>query len=66
MRWQVRKRMEFIQSKIDNDGYINRQDLMGEFEISVPQASTDFKTFQENYPDKINYNHRKKRYEKGA
>lgn len=63
MRWAEEQRMNFIKKRIDEKGVINRSDLIEEFKISMPQASTDLKRFQERNPKALKYNLTLKRYE---
>lgn len=61
-RWSVEKRLEFIDFRLYWEGQINRSDIMERFDVSVPQASTDLKQYQEVAPKNIDYDHRKKKY----
>jgi len=64
MRWAESQRMAFISRFVSENGHINRSDIMKEFGISMPQASNDFKTYQELHPESLTYNTKKKRYER--
>jgi hypothetical protein len=55
MRWSVGRRLEFIDFRLYWEGRINRKDLTEFFDISVPQASSDLKTYQEKAPKNIEY-----------
>lgn len=63
MRWFEKQRRAWICDFIAKNGYINRQDIMREFDISLPQASTDLGKLQKEFPELLTYNTRKKRYE---
>ena len=55
MRWSVGRRLEFIDFRLYWEGRINRKDLTEFFDISVPQASSDLKIYQERAPKNIEY-----------
>jgi len=55
MRWSVGRRLEFIDFRLYWEGRINRKDLTEFFDISVPQASSDLKIYQEKAPNNIEY-----------
>lgn len=55
MRWSAGRRLEFIDFRLYWEGRINRKDLTEFFDISVPQASSDLKTYQEKAPKNIEY-----------
>ncbi|MDF1594058.1 MAG: WYL domain-containing protein [Desulfobacterales bacterium] len=55
MRWSVERRLEFIDFRLYWEGRINRKDLTDFFNISVPQASSDLRIYQEKAPDNIDY-----------
>lgn len=61
--WWANKRQEFIKDKLSTDGYLNRADLMEEFNISSPCASRDISIFKNAHPELIEYNVTTKRYE---
>lgn len=63
MNWFQRHRQEWIAERIAEKGYINRQDIMDKFEISIPQASLDLRKFMEAMPELLEYNKTAKRYE---
>ncbi len=53
--WGVSRRLEFIEQKILWEERINRKDLMAHFRISVPQASSDLRMYQEFAPKNLEY-----------
>lgn len=55
LRWGLGQRLEFIESKLVWEGRINRGDLVDTFGVSVPQASSDLKQYQERAPENIEY-----------
>src|SRR5262245_5605678 len=62
VRWGVAQRFEFIEWRAYWSGRVNRKDLEDEFQISTPQASLDFKRYQEAAPDNIAYDATEKTY----
>lgn len=62
MRWNVEHRLEFIDFRLYWEGRINRKDLIEFFNISVPQASSDLRIYQEKAPKNIEYNKSGKYY----
>lgn len=62
MRWAQRARMQFIADTLANTGRVNRSDLIEAFEISNPQASTDFRLFMELHPGAMTYDSSRKTY----
>lgn len=63
MRWAQGQRIAFIRSRLLRPGWFNRGHIMAKFGISMPQASTDIRQFQELYPAEMRYNLSTKRYE---
>lgn len=61
--WAANKRQEFIGDKLSTDGYLNRANLMKEFNISRPCATRDISVFKNAHPELIEYNVTTKRYE---
>ncbi len=55
MRWNIERRLEFIDFRLYWEGRINRKDLTEFFGISVPQASADLRKYQEKAPNNIEY-----------
>lgn len=64
MRYFEKLRIDFIDSFVKENGYINRSDIMDAFGTSQPQASNDLRTYMKINPNKIFYNVKSKRYEK--
>jgi len=46
-RWNIRRRLEFIDFRLYWEGRVNRSDLVDYFGVSVPQASADLSQYQE-------------------
>ncbi len=61
-RWNVEKRLEFIDFRLYWDGRVNRSDLVDFFGVSVPQASADLSRYQESAPDNLIYDKSAKTY----
>ncbi|MFP4097892.1 MAG: WYL domain-containing protein [Alphaproteobacteria bacterium] len=61
-RWNVEKRLEFIDFRLFWEGQINRADIMEQFGVSVPQASNDLSKYQDIAPKNLAYDHKVKRY----
>ncbi len=55
MTWSVERRLEFIDFRLYWEGRINRKDLTDFFDISIPQASADLRTYQLKAPQNIDY-----------
>ena len=62
MRWSTRQRIEFIETRLYWEGKISRKDLTEYFDISIPQATKDIKTYMEMVPENIKYDSRAKHY----
>lgn len=62
MRWFEQQRQEWIAETIDIFGFINREHIMRKFGVSMPQASIDLQTFQQENPHIIRYDASAKRY----
>ncbi len=62
MRWNIKKRLAFIESRLFWDGKISRKDLIVFFDISTPQATKDLKLYQAKAPDNLYYDNSKKQY----
>jgi len=61
--WAVGQRQIWIAEMIGIYGFINRDHIVRKFGVSVPQASIDLRTFQQEHPNAIFYNAATKRYE---
>lgn len=61
-QWFKDRRQEFIAATLRQFGQIRRQDLVREFEISVPQASNDIAAFLETKPPHVRYDVSAKMY----
>lgn len=55
MRWSQERRLQFIDFRLQWDGKLNRADLTGFFQISVPQASMDIRLYSELAPHNLVY-----------
>lgn len=62
LRWNLKRRLEFIEFRLFWDGRINRSDLIDFFNISTPQASSDFARYMEFAPGNFSYDAREKSY----
>lgn len=62
LRWGLAQRFEFIEWRAYWRGRVNRKDLEDEFNISTPQASLDFRRYQEAAPGNIEYDATEKTY----
>lgn len=62
LSWGVEKRLEFIEFRLYWEERINRADLIRVFNISVPQATSDFNRYQELAPGNMLYDNRGKFY----
>lgn len=62
MRWNIERRLEFIEFRLYWDGKVNRSDLVEFFGISVPQASADIARYQEIAPQNLTYDTKVKSY----
>lgn len=61
-RWGQARRLAFIDVRLQYDGRINRKDLIGFFDISVPQASADLALYQATAPQNLEYDPRLRTY----
>ena len=61
-RWNVERRLEFIDFRLYWDGRINRGDLVENFGVSVPQASADLSRYQLLAPENLIYDKSAKAY----
>lgn len=62
LRWGIERRLEFIEFKLFWEGGVNRSDIIGAFDVSVPQASKDLTLYQEQAPENATYDKSAKRY----
>ena len=62
LRWGVRRRLSFIDFRLQWYGRINRSDLVERFQISIPQASGDVRLYKELAPDNLYYDLKHKCY----
>lgn len=61
-RWSVKQRLAFIERRLYWDGQINRSDLVDQFSISVPQASSDLSAYELVAPGNMHYDKSAKAY----
>lgn len=66
IRWNIERRLEFIEFRLYWDERVNRSDLVDFFNISIPQASTDLGRYQEMAPQNLEYDRRLKTYVSSA
>ena len=62
MKYAIEQRLRFIDFLLHQYGRVNRSAVTDYFGISVPQATTDFKTYMKLAPDNIRYCHSDKAY----
>lgn len=60
--WSADTRLQFIEFRLYWEGKINRQDLIEQFRISVPQCTLDLKRYLELAPDNAFYDRKRKAY----
>src|SRR3954465_4975437 len=53
--WGLRRRLEFIDFRLEWDGRINRKDLVERFQMSPPQATNDLDRYAQQAPGNIRY-----------
>lgn len=61
-RWNVKKRLEFIEFRLFWTARLNRKDLVGTFGISAQQASADISTYERFAPMNLDYDSAQKSY----
>jgi predicted DNA-binding transcriptional regulator YafY len=61
-KWEVRLRLEFIETRLYWEGRLNRGDLVDFFGVSIIQASKDIGQYQELVPGNMVYDKRNKYY----
>ncbi len=64
-RWNVERRLEFIDFRLYWEGHVNRSDLVDYFGVSVPQASADLSYYQETAKGNAVYDKTAKTYVAG-
>lgn len=62
LRWGVEQRLEFIDLRLFWEGRVNRSDLIGQFGVSIAQASADLARYQELAPENVAYDKSLKTY----
>jgi DeoR/GlpR family transcriptional regulator of sugar metabolism len=60
--WFQARRQEFILATLKQFGQVRRQDIMREFDVSLPQASSDIQTFLAAQPALVRYDVSAKAY----
>lgn len=60
--WGQRRRLEFIDFRLQWDGTLNRADLREAFSISTPQASLDIGQYAEEHPSNLIYDRSTRTY----
>jgi hypothetical protein len=61
-RWNVERRLQFIDFRLFWEGHINRADLVRFFGISVPQTSADLSQYQQGAEGNVEYDKTAKTY----
>lgn len=61
-KWGKTARLQFIEFRLFWEGRINRGDLVDHFEISIPQASLDLKSYLDLAPSNMDYDKQRKAY----
>lgn len=61
-KWNVKKRLEFIEFRLFWTARLNRKDLIETFGISAQQASADISTYEELAPENLSYDSGQKSY----
>jgi hypothetical protein len=64
-KWETRQRLRFIEARLFWSGRINRADIVNQFGVSQPQASTDLRLYQEIAPGNAVYDKSGKTYRSG-
>ncbi|WP_172962391.1 WYL domain-containing protein [Hydrocarboniclastica marina] len=60
--WSAETRLQFIEFRLYWEGKINRQDLIEQFRISVPQCTLDLKRYLDLAPENVYYDRKRKAY----
>lgn len=66
LRWGIEQRLEFIEFRLFWQGHVNRGDLMGQFGVSVNQASADLNRYIGFAPDNMVYDKSARAYVRGT
>lgn len=61
-KWNVKKRLEFIEFRLFWTARLNRKDLIDTFGISAQQASADISTYEQLAPENLDYDPGQKSY----
>lgn len=61
-KWNVQKRLEFIEFRLFWDARLNRKDLVETFGISAQQASADMATYKNVAPENFDFDSTQKSY----
>jgi hypothetical protein len=64
-RWGQERRLAFIDLRLQYDGKINRKDIQGFFDISIPQASADLDLYKKQAGDNLTYDGSSRAYVAG-
>lgn len=62
MRWAAKQRIWFIGDRLMCGQTVRRADLVEKFGVSIPQASTDIRRFNEAHPGAMRYDLTKRAY----
>ncbi len=62
LKWNLQRRLEFIDYRLCWCGHINRSDLVKFFGISIPQSSLDLAEYISRAPNNLEYDRREKVY----
>lgn len=62
LKWEIKRRLEFIETSLFWDGRVNRRDLMKEFGISGVQATSDLSRYTKLAAHNLSYSHSDKSY----
>jgi hypothetical protein len=62
IKWSQERRLQFIDFRLQWEGRINRKDVTGFFNISVPQASADIALYTELAPGNLEYDKSSRTY----
>ena len=62
LAWGALQRLQFIEFRLLWEGHVNRSDLIETFNISVPQATLDFREYLERVPGNMDYDKQRRFY----